>query len=530
MDDGERAFGVGAGDGCRQREVGPQPVVAARVVEIGVHAEESLPAAELERRVHRDGHGLVGSSRARALVSDRVRRPPVRSVDAHPRPHGAGLERGDLDRLGPLDDDVLGGRRVVVRVAAVAAVDEPPQPADSEAVARLDGVRLAVDPHREVLVLQRRRPGGHTRAGPVTLHGRVRAPAEAGDGVGGEDHVARGWHQHPEPERRALVAQAQQLVAQLLEIGGGLAAVDAVKLQLDGPVPGTLEVVAADARPRELGAAHHLEHPPHLLARHRGREAFAADRPHHLGRHRRAAGRHQVHRALAGHVPAHEPAPVGAGRVHHERGAGGGVDLDRHLVQRLADEHVPDLAGVVVSDEHLVDDLVVAARARRVVRAVEHEVPPRDVEERVRRAVRQKERRQGLCPPLDGALRGRACLVHVDPVRRHAHEHVGAHTRAQLTPPRREAVRRLFGHVLGQRGDDELVVVLDRVRLGHDAPEPRLRHLMVGPVHQQHRPAREASRPELELVAVGAGDELLGIVGEVAPVRVRAVEVLGAYP
>ena len=91
------------------------------------------------------------------------------------------------------------------------------------------------------------------------------------------------------------------------------------------------------------------------------------------------------------------------------------------------------------------------------------------------------------------------------------------------------SVRRLVGEVLGQGGDDELVVVLHRVRFGDDATEPRLRRLVVGPVHEQEPAAGETGVAELDLVAVGACDELLRVVGQVAPVGVGAVQVLGAH-
>ena len=62
----------------------------------------------------------------------------------------------------------------------------------------------------------------------------------------------------------------------------------------------------------------------------------------------------------------------------------GRVDVRGERAHRVAREAVADLARLVVAHEHLVDDLVAAARARRVVRAVQDELAPRDVGERVR--------------------------------------------------------------------------------------------------------------------------------------------------
>ena len=200
------------------------------------------------------------------------------------------------------------------------------------------------------------------------------------------------------------------------------------------------------------------------------------------------------------------------------------------VLDRLADEAVADLAGLLVADHHRVDDLVGAARARRVVRAVEHEQAPRDVEQPARVPLGgEQQRRERLGPPLDRPLGGGARLVDVDPVRRDAHEHVGPCARAQLAGPGPQALGRLVGEVLGQRRDHEAVVVLHRVRLGDDAAEPRLGHLVVGAVHEQQPAAGDARVAELDLVLAGAADELLRVVGQVAAVRVRAVEVLGAH-
>ena len=115
-------------------------------------------------------------------------------------------------------------------------------------------------------------------------------------------------------------------------------------------------------------------------------------------------------------------------------------------VQCVADEPVADLARFLVAHEHVIDDLVVAARARRVVRAVEDDVAPRDDRGTsagtARRGMKQRAHRLGL--PLERTLGRRARLVHVDAVRRDTHEQVGARARAQLAGDGRQPFARLL--------------------------------------------------------------------------------------
>ena len=139
----------------------------------------------------------------------------------------------------------------------------------------------------------------------------------------------------------------------------------------------------------------------------------------------------------------------------------------------------------------------------------------------------QEQRGQRFRALLERSLGPCARAVHVDAVRSHAHQEVRPRARTQLAVHCDEAVRRLLGEVLGQRGDRELVFVLHGVRLGDDPAEPGLRHLMIGAVHQQH--VVQTSVAELVLVVPRPQHEALGVVGHVATVGVRAVEVLGAH-
>ena len=189
------------------------------------------------------------------------------------------------------------------------------------------------------------------------------------------------------------------------------------------------------------------------------------------------------------------------------------------------------MARFLIAHPHRLDDLVGAAGARGIVRAVQHEVPPRDVEQRsrIRRSV-EHERAERFGAAFDRTFcRGRG-LVDVDAVGRHAHQHVGARARAQLAAPCGQPFGRLSGEVFGQGGDREGVVALRGVGRRHRVPELGLGREVVGPVHQQERAAGERDRPELELVVARARNECLGVGWQLAPVRVRAVEVLRAHP
>ena len=124
------------------------------------------------------------------------------------------------------------------------------------------------------------------------------------------------------------------------------------------------------------------------------------------------------------------------------------------------------------------------------------------------------------------ARRARRGLLHVDPVRGHAHEHVGPGAGAQLAlPPRVEPLGRGVGQVVGERGDLEVEVVLEVVGLGHDPAQPRLGHQVVGAVHDSRSPMRNSA--DLGHVVREPADQRLGVVGQRGPVAVADGQVLG---
>ncbi len=70
------------------------------------------------------------------------------------------------------------------------------------------------------------------------------------------------------------------------------------------------------------------------------------------------------------------------GRVHHDGRRRWRVDLGREVPERVTRQRLADVARLLVADAYRLDDFVVAARARRVVRAVEHELAPTDPQQR----------------------------------------------------------------------------------------------------------------------------------------------------
>ena len=139
---------------------------------------------------------------------------------------------------------------------------------------------------------------------------------------------------------------------------------------------------------------------------------------------------------LAGHDQL-DHAAAGAGRRVDHHGPGVGQRAGQRG-ERLVGQAVADLAGLGVA---------VRARRRRPRR------PSRRRSSRGRRCGpsrarpgragapatarrRQEQGAQRLGPALEGPLGPRRGALHVDPVGRHAHEHVGPGPRAQLALPR----------------------------------------------------------------------------------------------
>ena len=224
----------------------------------------------------------------------------------------------------------------------------------------------------------------------------------------------------------------------------------------------------------------------------------------------------------------HDAAPGPGGGVHDHRRATVDADRGAQRVQCSIGEPLGDLRGLCKAVQHGVAHLVDRARADRVVGAVADDLEPRLVEQRRGPVVSgQEQRRQGLGQALERSLRAGGGLLHVDAVRRHAHEQVGTGTGAELALPRRKPVRGSAAHVLGERADVELVAEVEVVRLGYHPAEPRLRHEVVGAVHPEDRAGEQVALLLLELG--DAAHERLGVVGHEGAVAVALREVLGPH-
>ena len=196
--------------------------------------------------------------------------------------------------------------------------------------------------------------------------------------------------------------------------------------------------------------------------------------------------------------------------------------------ERAVGDTLGDLPGLGVAVQHGVAHVVDRARADRVVGGVADHLAPGEVEERARPGVGVgEERGEGLGPALEGAFGRGGRPLHVDAVRRHAHEQVGPGPRPQFALPALEPVGRGFGQVLGQRGELEVVVVLELVRLGDHPAQEGLGREVVRAVHEQD-PIDEEGR-DLRLVVLDAPHERLRVVGKDGPVAVADREVLGAH-
>ena len=180
-------------------------LVAAAVVPGGLHPQQALARPQLERR--RDGD--VDHRR----VSARVRRPAVRRDDLQATAQRAAVRHLDVDGDRRVDLGVVVGRAPVVRVADVAAVDEPAQP---DEVADRPGA-VGRDGHGDDAVVERRA----VRAGDDGVHaeaecGRApRPPTEARHRVDvGQDLAARILRDpHAHLARRGVLEHALQRLA-----------------------------------------------------------------------------------------------------------------------------------------------------------------------------------------------------------------------------------------------------------------------------------------------------------------------------
>ena len=125
----ELALGEGPLRRAGQRHVQPHPVVAARVVDHDPQPQERLPGPQLGMQDGGHGGPLAGAAGPGRVEADR---PPVGPAHGQLPPDRPAGDRDHLHPLGLGDHQVALGRRVVVQVAGVAPVDQPPDPVEHD--------------------------------------------------------------------------------------------------------------------------------------------------------------------------------------------------------------------------------------------------------------------------------------------------------------------------------------------------------------------------------------------------------------
>ena len=417
---------------------------------------------------------------------------------------------------GRVHERVLSWGGVVVGVAKVAAVD---QPAVAGRAVEREGPGRRVDVHAHQPV------GDHDRTLGLAdldgmgqrrrLEGRPAVPrhlAGAGEDLARRRllhaHADHGVGPGPEPRVDVLLRLCDGDVGLLLGADG------------DGDVEALLGVFDQHVvDPRLVVDPRPLHHPQHRADRVRI-EHHRSGQPGPLGHHLHVGGG----RAVRGDDQLHD---TGAGPLRRveQRGADVGERAGKALDGAVG-QPGGDRTGLGVPVQHGVDDVVDRAGTDGVVGGVAHHLQPGQFQQALRVVRRRLEQGgQWLGAALQFPLGERAAALDVDPVRGHAHEHVGPGAGAQLALHPRESLGGGVGQVAGDRGHLEVELVLQVVGLGHDPAEPGLGHQVVGPVHAQQVAHEELGH--LGHVVPRAADERLGVVGQRRTVAVADGQVLG---
>ena len=208
--------------------------------------------------------------------------------------------------------------------------------------------------------------GAHRRcAGPVavdrrgTCASRSRAPRPAANTTSRHGRATLADRDGLARLRRARA----ELVARRLEVDGRLARRGVVQRELDDAVVASRgRSTRAIAGARELGAAHHLEHPADLLPDDDGGEPSPARRPHDLRRARGAVvERDEVYRARSpGSAIVDHAGAVDRRRGSRRRSTPAGASISSASVrERVVGQRLADVARLLVAHPHRLDDLVV---------------------------------------------------------------------------------------------------------------------------------------------------------------------------
>ena len=219
--------------------------------------------------------------------------------------------------------------------------------------------------------------------GPAPSTTRERAPPEARHRSRREHDVLHGRADLPDRDRLAGLTEREQSLAGRLEIDGRLTGRGVVQHVFDDAV--VASVAARPGRrgrrrtpgPRIISSTQRIFWPITTVEKPSGR---ACARPGSAARCRRR-GRRGAPRPVAGSASSTMPARSTADGFTTTVEPGGRVDLAGQGGERVVGQRLADVARLLVAHPHRLDHLVVTARARRVVRAVQHQVAPAEVEQ-----------------------------------------------------------------------------------------------------------------------------------------------------
>ncbi len=507
MHHGKRAFGVGTVDDSGKWEVGAEAVVAALVVEFGADPHEPFADAELEGCLDDDLGCLRRAVRTGNHVADRMSRPRIGRCDACANPGRSRVKGLDHNVVRTVNNKVVFGRGIVVGVASIATVDISVRTMYLDTVPCDDrkGPILGVDRDVEVFVAEClvRYSERAWRSG--TLDRPQRRPTQARHRRGLNEDFSHRRRQHGEPEREFANCKRGKLVTDLLQVDESLSWASTVKTKIEDRVIDPRPFVAGDVRSGELRAPHHFQYPSDLLPDHRGREAEWSVFRDCLRDTRNIVRVDEVHRACPGNTHGNESATVVLCWVHDQCRRVGRDDLGTQHRDRATCETVANLACCSVAHKDLIDNLVSTTGARRIMCGVQDELTPCLVHKWVRVPLwSQEQGTQRFGTPFKSPFGSGASAMDIDPIRRHAHQHIGAGPRPQFPAPGIQRVCGLGGQVLRKRRNLDGVVVLQSIGACDDLPQPCLGQLVVGAVHQQHAAIDECSVTHLQFVTAYA--------------------------
>ena len=427
------------------------------------------------------------------------------------------LEELDADRGGRVDDRVARWRGVVVGVAEVAVIDEPPEAA---VPVEAEGARRAVDLDGHEAVRESNRPGPVGRRRVRERGGLEPAPAEALHGVDrASTRRIDGW------SRRTRTVDSGDAV--IIEVSASRASSSRTPGRSKGP---TLAVrrISPSTSATSTSSIHAFASsrvpwmsPRRVLAVRVSRTSSPGSDVRSLDDLDAVGVVVVAEQHDLDHPAARARGPVGddVARRAHRRG---------ERLERRRCHAVGDRRRLLEAVEHGVHDLVDAARTDRVVRGVADDLAPREPRNDVGHwSAAHEQRRERLGATLEGALADRGGSLHVDAVGGDPHEHVRAEAAASSPCHSSSPSVGARSRCSWRLEMTKLVVVLDLVGLGDHAAEPRLGGRWSDPFMKRMSPRRNvACVASCSRTRARSG---LGVVGQRRPVAVAVEEVLSPH-